>query len=203
MKNYLLLLSTVFSITLISCNNNNQSAFTGEVKKTVAPVGTIPEESIFNLTDTFTTQENKQIHLKDLSGKPTVLAMIFTHCDYACPRLTADIQGIESRLGADAAKVNFVLASFDSERDFPAQLEKFKKEMKLDNNFTLLHGNEDAVRSLSVLLNVQFQKNQDGNFSHSNLISVLDPSGNLTFQQEGIQANHDETIQKIQAMLKH
>jgi hypothetical protein len=41
----------------------------------------------------------------------------------------------------------------------------------------VLHGSDDAVRTLSVLLNVQYEKDADGNFSHSNLISVLDQQG--------------------------
>lgn len=192
-----LLIYFVSAILLCSCNDHSKSAFTGSVESYTAAVGTIPDESIYNLTDTFTTQDNRPVSLKDFAGAPTVMAMIFTHCTYACPRLTADIQNIESKLGKNSEKVNFVLVSFDSERDLPQQLTKFKKEMKLDNRFTLLHGSDDAVRTLSVLLNVQFQKNSNGDFSHSNIISVLDKKGNLVFQKEGIQADQKQTIQQI------
>lgn len=187
----------VWSLLLYSCNNEPKSAFTGNVETTAAPVGTIPEESIYNITDTFTTQDNQVVSMKDFAGAPTVMAMIFTHCTYACPRLTADIQNIEKKLGKNSGKVNFVLVSFDSERDVPEQLQKFKSEMKLDDRFTLLHGSEDLVRTLSVLLNVQFQQNSNGDFSHSNIISVLDKKGNLVFQKEGIQADQKETMEKI------
>lgn len=69
--------------------------------------------------------------------------------------------------------------------------------MKLDDRFTLLHGSEDAVRTLAVLLNIQFQKNSNGDFSHSNVISVLDKEGRLVRQQEGINANQDETVKTL------
>lgn len=187
---------------LVACNSQPKSAFTGSVESKVSAVGTIPQESIFNLTDTFTTQNNKEVSLNQLEGKPTVMAMIFTHCTYACPRLTADVQNIEKKLGKKAEDVNFVLVSFDSERDFPTRLNEFKKEMSLDNNFTLLHGDDDAVRTLSVLLNVQFQKNSDGDFSHSNIISVLDKKGDLVFQKEGINADHTATLEQINDLLK-
>ncbi len=187
---------------LVACDSQPKSAFTGSVESKVSAVGTIPQESIFNLTDTFTTQDNKEVSLNQLEGKPTVMAMIFTHCTYACPRLTADVQNIEKKLGKKAEDVNFVLVSFDSERDFPTRLNEFKKEMFLDNNFTLLHGDDDAVRTLSVLLNVQFQKNSDGDFSHSNIISVLDKKGDLVFQKEGINADHTATLEQINDLLK-
>lgn len=191
----------VSALLLYSCNNQPGSAFTGKIESNAAPVGTIPEESIYNITDTFTTQDKKIVTLKDFAGAPTVMAMIFTHCTYACPSLTADMQHIENSLGKDAQKVNFVLVSFDAERDVPEQLQKFKKEMKLDGRFTLLHGSENLVRTLSVLLNIQFQQNSNGDFSHSNIISVLDKKGNLVFQKEGIQADQEQTIQKISGLI--
>ncbi len=193
-KNCIIILSLGL---LLSCNNQHQSAFTGEVETTTLPVGTIPDESIYNLTDTFTSQDHKIVKLRDLAGKPTVLCMIFTHCAYACPRLTADLMDIEKKLGKKASQVNFVLVSFDSERDTPEQLEKYKKEMQLDDNFLLLHGSEDAVRTLSVLMNIQYQKNQDGDFSHSNVISVLDKQGKLISQKEGINVSQDETLKAL------
>jgi protein SCO1/2 len=91
--------------------------------------------------------------------------------------------------------------SFDSERDLPGQLKKFANGSGLDENWTLLHGSENAVRTLSVLLNVQFQKDAEGNFSHSNVISVLDKKGDLVFQKEGLDADPTEIIATIKQML--
>lgn len=191
----------VITLLTASCQNGQQPAFTGETPASeAAPVGTIPDESIYNLTDTFLTQENKQVQLRDFGGKPVVACMIFTHCDYACPRLVADVKTIEEKMNKQAEDIHFVLISFDPERDDPERLQQFKNDMKLDKNFTLLHGSEDAVRTLSVLLNIQYQQNANGDFSHSNVISVLDKNGKLVFQKEGIQANHEETISQLQKL---
>ncbi|MBL0305693.1 MAG: SCO family protein [Chitinophagaceae bacterium] len=57
-----------------------------------------------------------------LKGKPTVVGMIFTHCTYACPRLTADIKSIADSLNYEKEKVNFLLVSFDTKRDNPTRL---------------------------------------------------------------------------------
>lgn len=198
------LLSLIFfTIILFSCSDlQTKSAFIGEPpKQSTAPVGTISSESIYQMGDTFQTQNKKSITLSSLAGKPTVVGMIFTHCTYACPRLTADIKNIESQLKDEASKVNFLLVSFDSERDFPDQLKDFAAKNNLDDNWVLLHGNDNAVRTLSVLLNVQFEKDAEGNFSHSNIISVLDKNGVLVFQKEGLEADHAETINVIQQML--
>lgn len=199
-----ILIFSLFTVVFFSCSNvNTQSAFTGEVKKNnTAPVGTLSSESIYQLTDTFQTQDYKNITLSSFKGKPTVIAMIFTHCKYACPRLTGDIKNIESKLKDKNGKVNFVLVSFDADRDLPDTLKKYANSMGLDENWTLLHGDESTVRTLSVLLNVQFAKDAEGNFSHSNIISVLDKNGALAFQKEGLGADPEETINMIKQILK-
>lgn len=185
-----------------SCKEKPKSAFEGEeIKTNVNKVGTIPDESIYQLKDTFTTQDNKKITLANLSGKPTVLGMIFTHCDYACPRLTADIKNIKETMNS-GDKINYLLVSFDTQRDTPAQLKKYAENSDLDNNWTLLHGSEESVRTLSILLNVQFVKDAMGNFSHSNIISVLDKNGNLIFQQEGLEANPEGIITTLKNLTK-
>lgn len=153
----------------------------------------IPLESIFMLEDTFKTQNNTNFQLSKLRGKPTVVGMIFTNCTYACPRLTSDIKNISKNMGIRKDEVNFVLVSFDTERDNPKQLKKFANEMGLDSDWVLLQGTEETVRTLSVMLNVQFEKDADGNFSHSNLVSVLDKEGILKYQKEGLEAEHKET----------
>ncbi|MEO6133783.1 MAG: SCO family protein, partial [Ginsengibacter sp.] len=128
MKKYFLILSTC--IFLFSCSDNsNKSAFTGEKKEaTTAPVGTLSKESLYSISDTFQTQDKQEVTLKQFEGKPTVVGMIFTHCTYACPRLTADIKNIEDSLKQEKGNINFVLVSFDADRDTPAQLKKFAQE---------------------------------------------------------------------------
>jgi protein SCO1/2 len=96
--------------------------------------------------------------------------------------------------------VNYVLVSFDTKRDNPSRLREFENEHELGKNWTLLTANEEAVRQLSVLLNVQYEKAADGNFSHSNLITVLDQRGRIATQLEGLQANNSETIAKIKQL---
>ena len=201
MKSILFLI--IIAVVAGCSDRNTQSAFVGEVPKSAAaPVGTLSSESLYQLPDTFQTQDNKKVTLSSFSGKPTIVGMIFTHCTYACPRLTSDMKAIEEKLNSENGRVNYLLVSFDSERDLPDQLKKFANTYSLNKNWTLLHGSESAVRTLSVLLNVQFQKDAEGNFSHSNIISVLDKNGVLAFQKEGIDADPSETIERIKQLLQ-
>jgi protein SCO1/2 len=195
--------SIISALLFINCSDtNSKSAFEGTAPKhETAPVGTISSQSVYMLPDTFQTQDNKNVTLASFAGKPTLVGMIFTNCTYACPRLTADMKAIEQQLKEKNGEINYLLVSFDSQRDGPAQLKKFAENLGLDKNWTLLHGSEDAVRTLSVLLNVQFEKDGEGNFSHSNIISVLDKDGVLVYQKEGLEAEHEQTVSTVSQLV--
>lgn len=189
------------SLFAASCTANNKPVASCCKKPRTeqkAVAATLPEESIYADSDVFTDQDGKSVQLKDFAGKVTVTSMVYTSCTYACPRLTNDIKAISDKLNAAGIKdVNYVLVSFDTERDNPAHLKAFAGKMGLDKNWTLLRGSDDAVRQLSVLLNVQYEKSPDGNFAHSNLITVLDQQGRVATQLEGLQANNSETVASI------
>lgn len=196
------LIYTSIAIFLLSCSTKkNVDANTKPELTKVQPVGTLSSESIYQLTDTFTTQDNKTVTLSYFSGKPTVVAMVFTHCPYACPRTTSDMVDLENKLKDYDGKVNFLLVSFDSKRDVPDTLKKYAENMNLDKNWTLLHGDDEVVRTLSVLLNIQYAKDPEGNFSHSNIISVLNKDGVLQYQNEGLNVNQDQTLANIKKLL--
>lgn len=171
--------------------------------KTVAPAPSEDElaESLFQLPDTFLNQDGKAMTLADFKGKPMVISMIFTHCAFVCPRLTADIRQMEQHMGEEGNKVNFVLVTFDTERDTPERLKKYAGEQNLDQNFTLLHGSEGAARTMGVLLDTQFEKDEDGNFAHSNIVTVLDPYGIVRYRKEGLGQDHTQTIKEVEKYL--
>jgi len=206
MKKYIL--TTLIISFLCSCHNGNTTSVNSSIsaadntaRQTPAKNNHASDESIFMVSDTFQTQNKKDLVLSSFAGKPTVVGMIFTNCSYACPKITAQMKNIDDQLKADGKKANFVLVSFDTKRDNPGQLKMFADMMKLDDSWILLRGSEQSVRTLSVLLNVQFEKDAEGNFSHSNIISVLDKNGVLAFQKEGLDADQKETVNKIEALL--
>lgn len=205
MKKFLLYTLTI-ALVLTSCTANKQGASCCKkpaAKTTAAATTALPEESLYNVTDVFTSQHGKEVALKNFAGKVTVMSMVFTHCTYACPTLTKDMQAIAAKLkqgGIKEQDIQYVLVSFDTERDNPARLRTFAGEMGLDGNWTLLRGDEEAVRQLSVLLNVQYEKAPDGSFSHSNIITVLDKEGRIATQLEGLDARNTEAVAAIQQL---
>lgn len=159
----------------------------------------ISDESIFNLTSKWNTEEGKSITLKDLKGKTLVVVMIYTTCKAACPRLASDMRNIESKIPAEYKNdVNYVLVSIDPKNDTPKRLKEFAIENFMDDDhWTLLQGTEDSVREFANVLSVKYKEISPLDFSHSNIISVFNPQGVLMHQQEGLGVDNKETITKI------
>lgn len=159
----------------------------------------ISDESIFNLTSKWNTEEGKIIQLEDLKGKTLVMVMIYTTCKAACPRLVADMRNIEAQIPKENQKdLNFVLVSIDPETDVPKRLKTFAKENLMDGEqWTFLQGSISGVREFANVLAVKYKQISPLDFSHSNIISVFNTKGELVHQQEGLGVDNKETIKTI------
>lgn len=159
----------------------------------------ISDESIFNLTSQWYTEEGKEIQLEDLKGKALVMVMIYTTCKAACPRLVADMRNIEAKIPKENINsLQFVLVSIDPKTDTPERLKAFAKENFMDDNhWTFLQGTESSVREFANVLAVKYKQISPIDFSHSNIISVFNSDGELIHQQEGLGVDNKETIKAI------
>lgn len=158
------------------------------------PAEEFSENSIYQLESAWVNQDGRTAHLSDFKGKPVVLTMFFASCTYACPILVEDMKKIERQLSpADLNKYQFVLVSIDPERDTPEKLKAFAEAKNLDlKRWTLLRGKKDSIMELAALLGFNFRKESDGQFSHSNLINILNDEGEIKYQHTGL--NQDITI---------
>lgn len=159
----------------------------------------ISDESIFNLTSKWNTEEGETIELKNLKGKTLVMVMIYTTCKAACPRLVADMRNIEKQVPKKYTKnLRYVLVSIDPENDTPTKLKAFAKENLMDDeHWTFLQGTKTSVREFANVLAVKYKQISPLDFSHSNIISVFNSQGELVHQQEGLGVNNKETVSKI------
>jgi protein SCO1/2 len=148
------------------------------------------DKSLYLLDSKWTSDVGRTIPLSVLRGRPQVVAMFFTHCEYACPILVNDMRKLEAVLPEEVrGRVDFLLVSFDARRDTPETLAAFRKKENLPaKNWTLLRGAEDDVRELAALLGINYAPDARGQFAHSNLITVLNAEGEIVFQQPGLNA---------------
>ncbi|MCX6951570.1 MAG: SCO family protein [Verrucomicrobia bacterium] len=110
-------------------------------------------------------------------------------------------QDLRARFAAELrAKTAFVLVSFDVARDTTAVLAKYRAERALDGQWTLLRGDDNAVRELAALLGVKFKQEADGSFSHSNLVTILNREGEVVHQRVGLKGGLDEAAAALVAV---
>lgn len=203
MKNILLCLGFC-ALFIASCKNNTEEKKECCKKpESTAPATFNSDITLHDIGSVWTTQDNKTMLLKDIQSTVIVAAMIFTNCQGACPRITADLQRIEKAIPADKLNtVTFLLISMDPERDTPEQLTVFANEHQLDmKRWILLTGSESDVLEISNVLNVRTKKNEDGNFDHSNIIHIINSKGNIIHQQVGLAVEPTESIEKINELL--
>jgi len=154
------------------------------------------DNSLYQTESKWTTDTGKRIRLGELKGKPQVVAMLFANCQYACPLIVNDMKRLEAALTpAQRRNVGFTLVSFDTKRDTSAALAAYRMAHALPaHNWTLLHGEPDDVLELAALLGVQFKEDENGQFAHSNVITILNAQGEIVRQQIGLNQDLKETV---------
>ncbi|HTO16645.1 MAG TPA: SCO family protein [Edaphocola sp.] len=155
----------------------------------------LPTESIFRLTSDWQNQDNQTMQLKDLQGKTLVVVMIYTSCKTACPVLVAKMKSIEAAINSKAIdKVSLVLVSIDPKVDIPERLKEFAIKNNMDNkHWVFLTSNETNTQEFANVLSMKYKKISPIDFSHSNIVSIFSPDGQMVTQEEGLEID----IQKI------
>jgi protein SCO1 len=156
--------------------------------------------SIYHSESVWTDQHGEPRPLASLAGRIQVVGMVYTSCGYACPRMILDMRRLGDELG-DRDDVSFVLASIDPERDTPERLAEYAEGARLDPaQWTLLHGDEGDVLELAALLGVRYRKMANGEFIHSNLLTVLDRGGQIVHRQMGLGVDPAATLEAIRSL---
>ena len=157
------------------------------------------DRSLYQLDSTWTSDVGRKVKLGVLRGRPQILAMFFSNCEYACPILVNDIKKLEAKLPKDVlAKVDFVLVSFDTKRDTAEALAAYRsKEHLATGRWTLLRGENDDIRELAALLGVNYAADSRGQFAHSNIITLLNAEGEIAFQHNGLNQDSRPLITAI------
>lgn len=144
--------------------------------------------SLYQVSSTWTTQDGEVIPFGDLRGRIVVVAMTYTSCEFSCPLIVADMKKIIKQVPAsEKQRVRLVLISIDPERDTPEVMKAFAAKTKLlPEQWTLLRGDTGDIMEMAALLGVRYKKMPDGEYSHSNIITLLNAEGEVAHQQNGL-----------------
>lgn len=160
------------------------------------------DNSVYLLESEWKNEDNRELNITSLQNSNVVLGLIFANCTYACPIIVNDMKKVEALLSEDElTDTKFVLVSIDHERDTPEKLKEFGKRMDLNlKKWDLLAGSESDIRELAALLGFKYKKDDTGNYSHSNMISLLDKNGEIVYQHEGLNEDVSDVANKIRTL---
>jgi len=161
------------------------------------------DRSIYDLDSRWTDENGAIVALGSLKGRPVIAAMAYTTCKDMCPAIVADMMWVEKHLPPSAGgRVRFAFFSIDSAADTPPRLKAYADDHGLDPaRWTLLHGDEEAVRELAAALGVGYRADGKGGFDHAAVISLLDSKGEILFQQRGVRASSQELLDRLIKLL--
>ena len=152
------------------------------------PPAKYSEKSLYSLNSVWTSDIGREVKLEVLRGRPQVIALFFTNCEHSCPLIVAEMKAIDKALpGSVRGKVDFLLVSIDPERDTPEALRAFRAKHELPTErWTLLRGSTEATRELAAMVGFNYQPGSATQYAHSLLITIINESGEIVFQQAGL-----------------
>ncbi|MBI5103319.1 MAG: SCO family protein [Nitrospirae bacterium] len=147
---------------------------------------------VLPLEITFTDEQGRQVLLRDLITRPTVLNFVYYSCGHACPALLSGLSDAISRVELTPGKdFNVVTISFD-ETDTPDRgAQKKADHTKASgrefpgSSWTFLTGNKESIAKITEAAGFGFRRAPNG-FAHPVALIVLSPQAKITRYLYGI-----------------
>jgi len=157
-----------------------------------------PGDSVYNLNSDLIDKNGATYKLGDLNGKVQVLSMIYTRCKTICPIIIANMKAIEKLLPEEVLdKVQFSLISLDPDKDSVSTLTKFSEEKKMTNRWNLFKTTKEETLKIALALGIKYKKENNDEYTHSNLIIILDKEGVIKLHHQGLDKNYSNVIKLI------
>lgn len=169
----------------------------------VVNASSYPNDSIYNLNSKFIDHNGKIYKFSDFSGKIQIFSMIYTRCKTICPIIISNMKSIEKSLPKDIiGNVNFLLVSLDPDRDSVDVLYKFFISKNFNSeNWTLCKTDKNETLKIALSSGIKYKKEQNDEYTHSNLIILLDKNGVIKLHHPGLDKNYSDLINLIYTLL--
>jgi protein SCO1 len=182
--------------------------FTGSVLSLAANIAfaggpaPLPRDSVYQLPLQLTDQSGRTSDWRTRRGKPQLVSMFYTSCQYICPLIVDSGKTVEKNLTpAQQQKLGILLVSMDPRRDTPAALQAIVDKRHLDTaRWTLASPPVGDVRAAAGVLGIRYRQLADGEFNHTSALVLLDANGRILARTEQVGSRPDpEFIAAVRA----
>ena len=190
-------MTTTFSFaTLVLCLLGVGPAVAAPSTETTA--ASLPADSVYQLALPLTDQLGHATQLADRRGRPVLVSMFYTSCQFVCPMLIDALRDTESKLSADErSRVSVLMVSFDPEHDTVEVLKHTADERGLDGaHWSLARTDARNVRKLAAMLGIQYRALKNGDFNHTTALILLDADGRIVGRTSKL-GNADAAFVKV------
>lgn len=175
------------------------ATFTGFVLTLVANIAfaagppPLPRDSVYQLPLQLTDQSGKTSDWRTRRGKPQLVSMFYTSCQYICPLIVDSGKAVEKSLTPEQRqKLGILLVSMDPQRDTPAALQSIVEKRHLDTaRWTLASPPASDVRAAAGVLGIRYRQLADGEFNHTSALVLLDADGRILARTEQVGSKPD------------
>lgn len=191
--------STIASLT--GCNSMSSAASTSkrDCCRLITASNFIADHSVYDLEATWETDAGQHQSLKDLAGRPQIVALIYASCHVTCPITLQSMKQLEASLPRNVrSQVGFVLVTLDPASDSTATLRSFRRSQQLSSRWFLLRGSSVATQKFANSLGVAFVRD-NFRLAHSAQITLLDATGKIMFRHTDLHASLTELAKAVEA----
>jgi protein SCO1 len=164
----------------------------------------LPTDSIYQLEIPLTNQDGKPVNLIDHRGKPVLISMFYTGCQFVCPRIIDALKKTEGALSpAERRNTAVLMITFDPEHDDVAALKAVTVERNLDaTQWTLARTDDRNVRKLAAALGIQYRALPSGDFNHTSVLILLDAEGRIVAKTSTIGEADQDFVNNVKKIAK-
>lgn len=153
----------------------------------------LPADSVYQLPLRLTDQAGRSYDWSTRRGKPQLVSMFYTSCQYICPLIVESGKAMEKHLTPTQQRnLGILLLSMDPERDTPKALQAVVDKRRLDTaRWTLASPPPGQVRALAGVLGIRYRQLADGEFNHTSALVLLDANGRILARTEQVGSRPD------------
>jgi protein SCO1/2 len=134
----------------------------------------------------FVDEEGKNVVLRDLVDKPTVLSLVYLSCRHACPMLLNGFAEVLGKTDLKAGKdFNVITVSFDENDTFEVAAEKKGNYIAAigkpfpEKEWKFLTGTKENIEKLTQSVGFSFKREENGMFTHPVTLTILSSEGKV------------------------
>lgn len=147
----------------------------------------------------FSDQNGQTVTEASLDNRITVVDYFFSHCPSICPKMTANLRGLQQEL-SEVPEFQILSFTVDPVRDSAARLEKFAQRFGADaRNWHFLTGAKPELYRLArkgFLITAQDGTGDEDDFIHSEKFVLVDGQSRIRGFYDGTDAEQVQRLKK-------